>query len=242
MPITRKKSGDRQQLLHVTPEINQGKLNHYHSSDCMTLVPLSAAITLFYSTSDMQCGLLLGLYKNYCLGSYWWKLSHFADVVTVKFRRCSHFQFVCHYLPACAVMWETGVLFLCVCVCVCTSCNDWSWSHQQHSCKYLISTVATWVQYAPHKVICSYIWTLAHSSSNTSNPKNKKILILLHNIVLCSVLCTRCVVYSVYCILCFQLIARTRVCCYKQYLLSQSQKSEWKVTLQITRFLLMLTW
>ena len=118
MPITRKKSGDRQQLLHVTPEINQGKLNHYHSSDCMTLVPLSAAITLFYSTSDMQCGLLLGLYKNYCLGSYWWKLSHFADVVTVKFRRCSHFQFVCHYLPACAVMWETGVLFLCVCVCV----------------------------------------------------------------------------------------------------------------------------
>ena len=158
----------------------------------------------------MQCGLLLGLYKNYCLGLYWWKLSHFADVVTVKFRRYCHFQLVCNYLFASAVMWETGVLFLCVCVCVCvyiyiyicTSCNDWSWSRWQRSCKYLISTVATWVQYAPHEVICSYVWTLAHSSSNTSDPKNKKILIQLYNIVLCSVLCTRCVVYSVYCILC----------------------------------------
>ena len=61
MPITRKKPGNREQLSHVTPEMNQGKLNHCHNSDCMTLVPLSAAITLFFCTSDMQCGLLLGL-------------------------------------------------------------------------------------------------------------------------------------------------------------------------------------
>jgi hypothetical protein len=34
------------QLSHVTPEMNQGKLNHYYSSDCMTMVPLSAAVTV----------------------------------------------------------------------------------------------------------------------------------------------------------------------------------------------------
>jgi len=61
MPITRKKPGDRECLSHMTPEMNQGKLNHCHSSDCMTLVPFSVAVTLFYCTSDMHCGLLLSL-------------------------------------------------------------------------------------------------------------------------------------------------------------------------------------
>lgn len=161
-------------------------------------------------------------------------MSYFADV-TVKFRRCSHFKFVCHYLPASAVMWETGVLFLCVC----TSCNDWSWSRQQRSCKYLLSTVATWVQYAPHKVICT--WPILPATLATPRTRSLFYYIIMFCVVYCvlGVLCTLCVAY---CANCFQLFARTQVCCYKQYLLAQPQKSEWKVTLQITRFILMLTW
>jgi hypothetical protein len=140
--ITRKKPGNRDhrykwQLLHVTPEMNRGKLNHCHSSDCMTLVPLSAAFTQFYCTSDMQCCLLLGLYKNYCLGSYWWKLSHFAGAVTVKFRRFSYFKSVCQYSPASAMTWETGVLFLCVHI-YAPAAVDLSWNRWQCSCNYLI--------------------------------------------------------------------------------------------------------
>lgn len=242
MPITRKKPGDRQQLPHVKPEMNQGKLNHCHISDCMTLVCLSAAVTLFYCTSDMHCGLLLGLYKNYCLGSY--ENCHILQMMLLSSLEGAAILSLCVtiFLPLQLCGKQMSCVF--VCVYICTSCHNWSWSHWQRRCKYLISDVATWVQYTPHEVICSYIWTLAHCSSNTSNPKNKMILILLYNIVLCSVcvlgvLCTLCIAY---CANCFQLIARTWMCCYKQYLLSQPQKSESKVTLQLTRFILMLTW